>query len=152
MEPTPISDEIANKIISKVNDLININQKITELTKPIKPLREDKKNILNDLTDLFIDNNITTYEVNGQVISLVDKIIKKKIDESTIAKGVEEKFEDINKSDNVENLTKLLLNSIYDCQDTESIQTLKITKKKKERKPRVKKDKQVKPKQTKKKQ
>ena len=152
MEPTPISDEIANKIISKVNDLISINQKITELTKPIKPLREDKKNILNDLTDLFIDNNITTYEVNGQVISLVDKIIKKKIDESTIAKGVEEKFEDINKSDNVENLTKLLLNSIYDCQDTESIQTLKITKKKKERKPRVKKDKQVKPKQTKKKQ
>ena len=152
MEPTPISDEIANKIISKVNDLLNINQKITELTKPIKPLREDKKNILNDLTDLFIDNNITTYEVNGQVISLVDKIIKKKIDESTIAKGVEEKFEDINKSDNVENLTKLLLNSIYDCQDTESIQTLKITKKKKERKPRVKKDKQVKPKQTKKKQ
>ena len=152
MEPTPISDEIANKIISKVNDLLNINQKITELTKPIKPLREDKKNILDDLTDLFINNNITTYEVNGQVISLVDKIIKKKIDESTIAKGVEEKFEDINKSDNVENLTKLLLNSIYDCQDTESIQTLKITKKKKERKPRVKKDKQVKPKQTKKKQ
>ena len=152
MEPTPISDEIANKIISKVNDLLNINQKITELTKPIKPLREDKKNILNDLTDLFIDNNITTYEVNGQVISLVDKVIKKKIDESTIAKGVEEKFEDINKSDNVENLTKLLLNSIYDCQDTESIQTLKITKKKKERKPRVKKEKQVKPKQTKKKQ
>lgn len=152
MEPTPISDEIANKIISKVNDLLNINQKITELTKPIKPLREDKKNILNDLTDLFIDNNITTYEVNGQVISLVDKIIKKKIDESTIAKGVEEKFEDINKSDNVENLTKLLLTSIYDCQDTESIQTLKITKKKKERKPRVKRDKQVKPKQTKKKQ
>lgn len=152
MEPSPISDELANKIISKVNDLLNINQKITELTKPIKPLREDKKNILDDLTDLFIDNNITTYEVNGQVISLVDKVIKKKIDESTIAKGVEEKFEDINKSDNVENLTKLLLNSIYDCQDTESIQTLKITKKKKERKPRVKKEKQVKPKQTKKKQ
>ena len=152
MEPSPISDELANKIISKVNDLLNINQKITELTKPIKPLREDKKTILNDLTDLSIDNNITTYEVNGQVISWVDKIIKKKIDESTIAKGVEEKFEDINKSDNVENLTKLLLNSIYDCQDTESIQTLKITKKKKERKPRVKKDKQVKPKQTKKKQ
>ena len=152
MEPSPISDELANKIISKVNDLLNINQKITELTKPIKPLREDKKNILEDLTELFIDNNITTYEVNGQVISLVDKVIKKKIDESTIAKGVEEKFEDINKSDNVENLTKLLLNSIYDCQDTESIQTLKITKKKKERKPRVKKEKQVKPKQTKKKQ
>lgn len=152
MEPSPISDEIANKIISKVNDLISINQKITELTKPIKPLREDKKNILDDLTDLFIDNNITTYEVNGQVISLVDKVIKKKIDESTIAKGVEEKFDDINKSDNVENLTKLLLTSIYDCQDTESIQTLKITKKKKERKPRVKKEKQNKPKQIKKKQ
>ena len=80
MEPSPISDELANKIISKVNDLLNINQKITELTKPIKPLREDKKNILEDLTELFINNNITTYEVNGQVISLVDKIIKKKID------------------------------------------------------------------------
>lgn len=139
-----VSDVIANKIITKVNELIKLNEKINELSKPLKPLREDKKNIIEDLTDLFIDNNIETYEVNGQIISLVDKIVKKKIDENTITKGVEEKFDDMNKIDNVENFTKMLLSSIYDCQDTESVQTLKITKKKKERKVREKKEKQPK--------
>lgn len=139
-----VSDAIANKIIAKVNELMKLNEKINELSKPLKPLREDKKNIIEDLTDLFIDNNISTYEVNGQIISIQDKIIKKKIDETTITKGVEEKFDDMNKIDDVEEFTKFLLSTIYSNQDAESVPTLKITKKKKERKVREKKEKKTK--------
>lgn len=139
-----VSDEVANKIINKVNELMKLNDKINELSKPLKPLREDKKNIIEDLTDLFIDNNIETYEVNGQVITLVDKIIKKKIDEETITKGVEEKFDDFGKIDDVDEFTKILLTSIYGCQEPETIQALKITKKKKERKVKEKKEKKSK--------
>ena len=128
------SEEVANKIIDKVNQLNDINENILELSKQLKPYREDKKRLIEELTELFIDNKIDTYEVNDKIISLVDRQIKKKIDDDTITKGLEDKYDAINDIDNVDKFVQILKESIFENQTIEQLQTLKITKKKKAKK------------------
>lgn len=135
------NQEVVNKIIDKVNQLNDINKTISELSKQLKPYREDKKKIIEELTDLFIQNKIDKYEVDDDIIELVDKTIKKKIDDETITKGLEEKYKDINDIDNMENFVKILKDSIFENQLTEEFQALKISKKKKGKKTTVKKSK-----------
>lgn len=128
------SEEVANKIIDKVNQLNDINENILELSKQLKPYREDKKRLIEELTELFIDNKIDSYEVNDKIISLVDRQIKKKIDDDTITKGLEDKYDAINDIDNVDKFVQILKESIFENQTVEQLQTLKITKKKKAKK------------------
>lgn len=135
------SEDIANKIIDKVNQLNDVNENINELSKQLKPYREDKKRLIEELTDLFIDNKIDIYEVNDKIISLVDRTVKKKIDDDTITKGLEEKYNDVNEIDNVEKFVQILKESILENQTVEQLQTLKITKKKKVKTTRTKKTK-----------
>lgn len=135
------SEDIANKIIDKVNQLNDVNENINELSKQLKPYREDKKRLIEELTDLFIDNKIDIYEVNDKIISLVDRTVKKKIDDDTITKGLEEKYNDVNEIDNVEKFVQILKESILENQTVEQLQTLKITKKKKAKTTRTKKTK-----------
>ena len=135
------SEDIANKIIDKVNQLNDVNENINELSKQLKPYREDKKRLIEELTDLFIDNKIDSYEVNDKIISLVDRTVKKKIDDDTITKGLEEKYNDVNEIDDVEKFVKILKESILENQTVEQLQTLKITKKKKAKTTRTKKSK-----------
>ena len=135
------SEDIANKIIDKVNQLNDVNENINELSKQLKPYREDKKRLIEELTDLFIDNKIDSYEVNDKIISLVDRTVKKKIDDDTITKGLEEKYNDVNEIDDVEKFVKILKESILENQTVEQLQTVKITKKKKAKTTRTKKSK-----------
>lgn len=138
---TTTDDIIVNKIIEKVNQLNDVNENINELSKQLKPYREDKKKLIEELTDLFIKNKIDKYEVGDTIISLVDRTVKKKIDEETITKGLEEKYNDINDIDNVEKFVQVLKESIFENQLTEEFQSLKISKKKKTKTTRTKKSK-----------
>ena len=128
------SQEVVNKIIEKVNALNDINEQILELSKQLKPLRNDKRDIIDELTELFINNKIDNYEVNDKIISLVDKTIKKRIDDDTITKGLEEKYKDVNEIDDVNKFVQILKESIFENQEVEQLQSLKITKKKKAKK------------------
>jgi len=122
-------DKIASLIIKKVQEVMKLNEQINEINKKLKPLREDKTLLMDELTNIFVDNHLETYEdeTNNYVLKLVYKEKKNPINEELIKNSLNEEM--IEKD--FETFKKELLNSINDNRNTdEEIPSIRITKRK----------------------
>jgi len=122
-------DKIASLIIKKVQEVMKLNEQINEINKKLKPLREDKTLLMDELTNIFVDNHLETYEdeTNNYVLKLVYKEKKNPINEELIKNSLNEEM--IEKD--FETFKKELLSSINDNRNTdEEIPSIRITKRK----------------------
>lgn len=122
-------DKIASLIIKKVQEVMKLNEQINEINKKLKPLREDKTLLMDELTNIFVDNHLETYEdeTNNYILKLVYKEKKNPINEELIKNSLNEEM--IEKD--FETFKKELLNSINDNRNTdEEIPSIRITKRK----------------------
>lgn len=123
-----IDDKTANIIIKKVQRIMELNNSINEANKKLKPLKEEKTLLMDELTELFVNNNIETYEADNYNLKLVQKQIKDPLNEDLIRKSI---TEEIVKENNFDKLKTLLINSINEQRNTgDEINTIKIGKKK----------------------
>ena len=122
-------DKTASLIIKKVQEVMKLNEHINEINKKLKPLKEDKNLLMDELTNIFVDKHLDTYEdeTNNYVLKLVYKEKKNPINEELIKNSLNE---DMMEKD-FETFKKELLNSINDNRNTdEEIPCIKITKRK----------------------
>lgn len=122
-------DKIASLIIKKVQEVMKLNEQINEINKKLKPLREDKTLLMDELTNIFVDNHLETYEdeTNNYILKLVYKEKKNPINEELIKNSLNEEMME----KDFETFKKELLNSINDNRNTdEEIPSIKITKRK----------------------
>lgn len=122
-------DKIASLIIKKVQEVMKLNEQINEINKKLKPLREDKTLLMDELTNIFVDNHLETYEdeTNNYVLKLVYKEKRNPINEELIKNSLNEEM--IEKD--FETFKKELLSSINDNRNTdEEIPSIRITKRK----------------------
>ena len=122
-------DKIASLIIKKVQEVMKLNEQINEINKKLKPLREDKTLVMDELTNIFVDNHLEIYEdeTNNYVLKLVYKEKKNPINEELIKNSLNEEM--IEKD--FETFKKELLSSINDNRNTdEEIPSIRITKRK----------------------
>ena len=122
-------DKIASLIIKKVQEVMKLNEQINEINKKLKPLREDKTLLMDELTNIFVDNHLEIYEdeTNNYVLKLVYKEKKNPINEELIKNSLNEEM--IEKD--FETFKKELLSSINDNRNTdEEIPSIRITKRK----------------------
>lgn len=122
-------DKIASLIIKKVQEVMKLNEQINEINKKLKPLREDKTLLMDELTNIFVDNHLETYEdeTNNYVLKLVYKEKKNPINEELIKNSLNEEMME----KDFETFKKELLNSINDNRNTdEEIPSIRITKRK----------------------
>lgn len=122
-------DKTASLIIKKVQEVMRLNEQINEINKKLKPLREDKTLLMDELTNIFVDKHLDTYEdeTNNYVLKLVYKEKKNPINEELIKNSLNEEMMD----KDFETFKKELLNSINDNRNTdEEIPSIKITKRK----------------------
>ena len=123
------SDKTATLIIKKVQEVMRLNEQINEINKKLKPLREDKNLLMDELTNIFVDNHLETYEdeTNNYTLKLVYKEKKNPINEELIKNSLNEEMME----KDFESFTKELLNSINNNRNTdEEIPSIKITKRK----------------------
>lgn len=122
-------DKIASLIIKKVQEVMKLNEQINEINKKLKPLREDKTLLMDELTNIFVDNHLETYEdeTNNYVLKLVYKEKKNPINEELIKNSLNEEMME----KDFETFKKELLSSINDNRNTdEEIPSIRITKRK----------------------
>ena len=122
-------EKTASLIIQKVQKVIQLNEQINELNKKLKPLREDKTLLMDELTNIFVEKNLENYtdETNNYVLKLVYNEKKNPINEELIKNSLNEDM----LSKDLETFTKELLNSINDNRNTnEEIPSIRITKRK----------------------
>ena len=122
-------NKTASLIIKKVQEVMKLTEQINEINKKLKPLKQDKSLLMDELTNIFIDNHLETYEdeTNNYTLKLVYKEKMNPINEELIKNSLNEEM--IGKD--FETFTRELLHSISDNRTTdEQIPSIKITKRK----------------------
>lgn len=130
-QETFIPENVASIIDPKIKQLIEVDKILQEFSKKMKPYKETKKQLTEDLTELFKNNDIAEYKINNKKIKLITRTKLQPIDDALLEKGVSEKIKNVNTVSDYKKTTGEIVENVMKLREKIKKQTINITNSKK---------------------